>query len=94
MQESAESLQVVMPPTLEEDLKTGQASAKCDESAFDNYIDLKDSDSVIEDEKLRLKSDMNELTSDVNEVKETTPRYVPCHRKAFSLPRTLEVRVI
>ena len=78
----------MMPPTLEEDLKTGQASAKCD----DNSIDLTDSEIMNEDEKLRLKSDVSEITSDVNEVKET--RYVPCHRKAFSLPRTLEVRLI
>ena len=80
----------MMPPTLEEDLKTGQASAKCD----DNSIDLTDSESLNEDEKLRLKSDVSEITSDVNEVKETTTRYVPCHRKAFSLPRPIEVRLI
>jgi len=51
--------------------------------------------------ELRMKNDNNdnlktwEVLEDENEVEEvaanTAPRYVPSHRKAFSLPRTLEV---
>ena len=43
------------------------------------------------DEDVDLKSDIKDGPDDGKEdtVKETR-RYVPCHRKAFSLPRTLE----